>query len=286
MTSLLRKLGEFAESIKIAHSIFALPFAIAAAFLASEGLPNLALLGKIVLAVVLARTGAMAFNRLADATIDAANPRTEERAIPAGRLSRRFVGGAALLSSLGFVAVASWINSLAFALSPIVLVVLFGYSFTKRFTSLSHIALGVALGLSPLGAWVAVRAEVAVLPALLGLAVICWTAGFDIIYACQDREFDVAYGLRSIPARWGVRRALVVTRVLHVASVGLLAAVGWLGELTLPYWVGVVCVGAILAYENSLVRGGDLSRVNLAFFTLNGVVSLVFMTAVVLHAVL
>ena len=276
----------FCDSIKIAHSVFALPFAIAAVFLAAEGWPPVAVLGKVILAVVLARTSAMAFNRFADARIDAENPRTASRAIPRGLLSRSFMLGASLFSAALFVAVAASINRLALALSPVVLCVLLGYSYTKRFTSLSHIVLGAALGLSPVGAWVAVRGELDVLPALLGAAVLFWTAGFDMIYACQDREFDSSHGLHSIPSRLGVARALLLSRLFHIIAVALLVAVGSLAEQGVVYGLGVLTIVVLLVYEHSIVTPRDLSRVNVAFFTLNGLVSLAFMTAVVVQAVI
>jgi len=284
--NLRQKLGVFAESIKISHSVFALPFAIAAAFLAEQGCPAPQTLAKIVLAVVLARTAAMTFNRGVDADLDAANPRTATRAVPRGLLTRRFMSCVTLFCCAAFVAVAAWINPLALVLSPIVLITLLGYSYTKRFTSLSHVVLGAALGLSPLGAWVAVSGELALEPALLGLAVLFWTAGFDVIYACQDRDFDRRHGLRSIPARLGVRRSLFISRCFHTATIALLAAVGSLAGLGWIYAGGVAAVIALLIYEHSLVSPGDLSRVDVAFFTLNGLVSLVFMAAVVLQTVI
>ncbi len=283
---MFRRISTFCESIKISHSVFALPFAVAAAFLASSGLPPGLLLIKIILAVVFARTSAMAFNRWCDARIDALNPRTENRAVVTGELTGRFMLGAAICSSLAFVAVAATINPLALILSPVALGILLGYSYTKRFTPLSHVVLGVALGLSPLGAWIAVRGEFALVPTLLGLAVLLWTAGFDIIYACQDEAFDRQHGLFSIPQTLGVGAALWVTRVFHLIAVALLAIVGWQAQLGVIYASGVAMVAIILAYENSLVRAEDLSRVNLAFFTLNGIVSLVFMAAVILQIVL
>ncbi len=276
-----RSMGVFLEMVKVSHSIFALPFAVSALFLASGGFPSLPVLGKVVLAVVFARTAALAFNRWADADIDALNPRTRSRAIPAALLSRPQVGIAALLSGAVFVLTAAWINRLAFALSPVVLVVLLGYSYTKRFTRLSHLVLGLALGLSPLGAWVAARGEVALLPAVLGAAVLFWTAGFDIIYACQDVDFDRKEGLRSIPERWGVARALAAARILHAFTVALLIGVGYLGGLDWVYGAGVAVVALLLIYEHSLVRPEDLSRVNQAFFTVNGIVSLAYMAAVI-----
>lgn len=276
----------FFEAIKISHSVFALPFAVAAAFLAAGGRPAWPVLGKVVLAVVLARTAAMAFNRWADAEIDAANPRTAGRAVPVGDLSRSFMGAASLVAAAGFVAVAAWINTLALWLSPVALLVLLGYSYTKRFTSLAHVILGLALGLSPLGAWIAVRGELALLPVTLGLAVVFWTAGFDIIYACQDRAFDAEHGLHSIPRRLGVARALLLTRVFHLLTAALLISIGFQADLGIVYAIGVTLVIALLGYENSLVRADDFSRVNVAFFTVNGLVSLVFMATVVLQTVL
>lgn len=275
------RLRIFCEAIKISHSVFALPFAVSAAFLAAGGAPPLPLLGKVIAAVVLARTAAMTFNRWVDAEIDARNPRTMSRAVPRGLLSRRFMAVACVLTSALFIAASAWINFLAFLLSPICLAVLLGYSLTKRFTSFSHLVLGAALGLSPLGAWVAIREELALPPLLLGLAVLAWTAGFDIIYACQDADFDTRSGLHSLPGRLGVARALLVSRGLHVVAVALLGSLGLLAGSGFPYWLGVAGVGAILTYEQSLVSPADLSRVDLAFFTLNGFVSLAFMTSVI-----
>ena len=277
------QIAVFLEMIKFSHSIFALPFAFAAAFLAERGTPTLALAVKIVLACVLARTAAMSFNRWADADIDARNPRTSARAIPAGLLGRASVATAAAISAVLFVAVAGWINSLAFKLSPLALVILLGYSYTKRFTSGSHLVLGLALGLSPLGAWIAVRGELDWLPVLLGLAVLFWTAGFDVIYSCQDVDIDRRENLHSIPRRWGKTRALWLARSFHVLTVFLLVWVGRSAEpsLGIPYHIGVGLVTALLVYEHSLVRTDDLSRVNVAFFTMNGLVSLVFMTATI-----
>lgn len=282
----LASLRVFLEMIKISHSIFALPFAIAAAFLAAGGIPPAFLLAKIILACVFARTAAMSFNRWADADVDARNPRTSMRAIPAGLLSRKTVALATLVSCGLFVLCAAWINSLAFKLSPVALTVLLGYSLTKRFTQASHLVLGLALGLSPLGAWVAVRGELALLPTMLGLAVLCWTAGFDVIYACQDVDFDRRQKLHSIPGRWGIATALWISRLLHAGTVSVLIFVGTLAPLGWPYYTGVVAVIALLLYEHSIVRANDLSRVGVAFFTLNGVVSLVFMVATVTDVML
>ena len=278
--SFAQRLVVFSEAIKLSHSIFALPFALSAVFLAAQGWPHWLVLVQVVIACVAARTAAMAFNRLVDAEIDARNPRTSGRAVPSGQLSKTFFAGAVVVSSAAFVATAAWINSLALALSPVALIVLLGYSLTKRFTSLSHLVLGIALGLSPVGAWIAVRGELALVPVLLGLAVLFWTAGFDMIYACQDRDFDVDAQLHSIPAALGIRGALLLARAFHVLAASLLIALGVVGGYGVWYAVGVIAVVGLLVYEHSIVRADDLSRVDVAFFTLNGLVSLVFMAAV------
>ncbi len=275
----------FLDMIKISHSVFALPFALAALFFASRGLPPPLLLLKVVLAVVAARTMAMSFNRWADAELDARNPRTRGRAIPAALLPRAAAGFATLAAACLFVLAAAWINGLAVRLSPLVIVVLLGYSYTKRFTQFSHVFLGLALGLSPMGAWVAARGELGLLPAVLGAAVLFWTAGFDIIYACQDIDFDRAEGLRSIPARWGAGIALWIARGFHLLTVGLLIAVGALATAGWFYAGGVTLVALLLIYEHSLVKPQDLSRVDQAFFLVNGMVSLAFLGSVVLDGV-
>ncbi len=277
--SLLESVKIFGEMIKISHSVFALPFALAAFFVAAGGAPDWILLFKVVLACVLARTAAMSFNRWADASIDTRNPRTRGRALPAGRLRHGAVLAAAAASAGLFIATAFWINPLAFRLSPAALLVLLGYSYTKRFTSASHLVLGLALGLSPVGAWVAARNELALFPALLGLAVLFWTAGFDIIYACQDADFDRREKLLSIPARWGIARALWISRLFHLLALGLLASCGSIAGLGFAYFSGIMIVGLLILYEHSMVRGDDLTRVNVAFFNINGLISVVFMTA-------
>jgi len=280
------RIALFLESIKFSHSIFALPFALSAFFIASRGInPPWPLFGKIIAACVFARTAAMSFNRLADARIDAKNPRTSSRAVPTGELSRSFMAIATIGSCCLFALCCWWINSLALSLCPLALIVLLGYSYTKRFTSLSHLVLGIALGLSPVGAWVAVRAEIGLLPVLLGFAVAFWTAGFDVIYACQDHSFDKDEGLHSLPTKIGPARALLLSKLFHLLAIVLLVILGLQAEFGLYYWCGVLIVALLLAYEQSLVKPGDLSRVNLAFFTLNGIVSLVFMTSVILEVV-
>lgn len=263
--------------VKFSHSLFALPFALMAAWLAAAGVPPASKLLLIVGACVAARTAAMAFNRWLDRDLDAGNPRTSGREIPRGAVSARAALALALLSAAAFVALAAALSRWCAVLALPVLAVLFGYSFAKRFTWLAHLWLGAALALAPLGAWVAVRGEPTSsagggpgLPLLVGGAVLCWVAGFDLIYACQDAEHDRRVGLHSIPARFGVARALGLAAALHVLTVALLALLGWLAGLGPVYWTSLAAASALLAWEHRLVKPDDLSRVNLAFFTLNG----------------
>lgn len=268
-----RSLRTTLEMIKFSHTLFALPFAIYAAFLAANGWPKPAVLGKILLAMVGARSTAMAHNRLADRKLDAANPRTAGRALPAGTLSVGFVRAFLVASILLFLVAAASLNRLTLALAPAALAVLLLYSYTKRLTALSHLVLGLCLGLAPVGAWIAVRGSVAWLPVLLGLAVLFWTAGFDVIYALQDEEHDRRAGLRSIPARLGARRALAVSILFHAAMVALLFAVWRLSGGGAILLAGIGVTAAALVYQHAIVKPGDLSRVDAAFFTANGFVS-------------
>jgi len=266
--------------IKISHSVFALPFGLAAGALAlrAEGGWSWRIVSWIVFCAVAARTAAMAQNRLADARLDARNPRTSQRAVAAGRVTRGFVLGVVVLSSALLVFGAWQLNRLCFYLSPIALAVLLSYPYAKRFTALSHFWLGAALGLSPVGAWLAVRGAWVEMgtPLLLGFAVMAWTTGFDLIYACQDADHDRSQRLHSMPARLGVAGALRLSIVLHVLSMVLLVAVLWQNEhLGVLYGSGLAAAAALLIYEHSIVSASDLSRVNVAFFTLNGAVSLV-----------
>lgn len=264
------------EMIKWEHSIFALPFALSGAMLAAGGLPGGSQIAWIIVCMVAARSAAMAFNRLADAQIDAANPRTATRAIPAGTLSRSFVAVFVVVSCATFVIAAAQLNRLAFLLSPLALAVILLYSYTKRFTRWSHIVLGFALGIAPAAAWIGVRGSLDVRILLLTAAVTFWVAGFDVLYACQDVEFDRSFALNSVPQAWGVPRALWVARTLHVLMLGLLVAliaVFALGKIAIA---GVLVVAVLLAYEHSLVSANDLSKLNAAFFTMNGVISVVF----------
>ena len=262
--------------IKWEHSVFALPFALCGAMLAAGGLPTLHQVVWIIVAMVAARSAAMAFNRLADASIDAANPRTSARALPTGQLTPAFVATFVVLSSVVFIAAAAELNRLALWLSPVALAVLLLYSYTKRFTRWSHLVLGFALGIAPSAAWIAVRGSLDPRILLLTAAVTFWVAGFDVLYACQDFDFDRASGLQSIPRYLGISRALWVARAFHVLMLLLLAALlvaFGMGRLAIA---GVAVVAVLLAYEHSLVSAGDLRNLNAAFFTMNGVISVVF----------
>lgn len=283
---MLRALRVIAADIKLAHTIFALPFALLSAFLAARGWPDAATLAWILVAMVSARSTAMAFNRWLDHSIDAENPRTRQRALPAGRVGRSAVALFVLVSAALFFVAAAQLNRLCLWMAGPVLIVLLGYSWTKRFTAGSHLVLGLALGLAPMGAWLAVtgsfvdRPEI---PSLLCLAVLAWVAGFDILYSCQDHEFDRRRGLHSIPARFGVLRAIRVAAALHVGMIVVLVAVGLLTpQLGTGYALGLGLVAALLLFEHRLVWSGDLSRLDVAFFNVNGVVSLLLMAAGIL----
>jgi 4-hydroxybenzoate polyprenyltransferase len=264
------------EMIKWEHSIFALPFALCGAMLAANGLPATHQLIWIVVAMVAARSAAMAFNRLADAAIDAANPRTRTRALPAGHLTPGFVATFVVISSAVFVLAAAQFNRLTLLLSPIALAVLLLYSYTKRFTRWSHLVLGIALGIAPAAAWIAVRGSLDPRILLLTAAVTFWVGGFDVLYACQDFDFDRQAGLHSIPRFAGIARALWIARGFHAIMLLLLAVLVWSFGLGTMAIIGVVIVASLLGYEHSLVSAGDLSKLNAAFFTMNGVISVLF----------
>jgi 4-hydroxybenzoate polyprenyltransferase len=265
------------EMIKWEHSIFALPFALCGAMLAAGGIPTAHQLTWIIVAMVAVRSAAMAFNRLADAAIDASNPRTKTRALPAGNLTPAFVATFVVISSAIFVLAASQLNRLSLWLSPVALAVLLLYSYTKRFTRWSHLVLGFALGIAPAAAWIAVRGSLDGRILLLTAAVTFWVAGFDVLYACQDFDFDRQTGLHSIPRHLGIVRALWVARGFHVLMLGLLVALLWSFGLGKVAVAGVAVVAALLAYEHSLVSPDDLSKLNAAFFTMNGVISVLFL---------
>jgi 4-hydroxybenzoate polyprenyltransferase len=266
----------FASLVKIEHTVFALPFAYVGAFLAVDGVPSARDLLWITVAMAGARSLAMALNRLVDAEIDARNPRTAARELPAGLLSRRHVVAFAL-ASLAVFLVAVWqLDPLVRYLWPIPVLGFVIYPYLKRWTWLSHLWLGAVDGLAPVGGWVAVTGELPLEAWLVGAAVACWVAGFDLFYSLLDLEVDRREGLHSWATRFGVAGVFVGARVLHVATVLLLAAAGVLLDVGLPYWIGVAALAALLAYEHSLIRPGDLRRLNAAFFTVNGVVSLTF----------
>jgi 4-hydroxybenzoate polyprenyltransferase len=279
----VRALLTYARMIKLSHSIFALPFALAAGVLAARqvevGWTQWAL---IVACMVTARSSAMGFNRLVDRDVDARNPRTANRELPAGEISVPAAWAFTLGSAALFVGCAAALGPLTLKLAPVALAIVWGYSLTKRFTALCHLVLGVAIGLSPVAVWVALTGSFSPVAWLLSLAVATWVAGFDIIYACQDVDFDRQAGLSSIPARLGLRGALIVSALLHVVTIAALASVPLQLPLGPAYQVGLLCIGVVLAYEHSLVTPTDLSRIDKAFFDLNGYVSLVFFGAVVL----
>jgi 4-hydroxybenzoate polyprenyltransferase len=268
------------EMIKWEHSIFALPFALTAAILAAHGLPTLRTLAWILVAMIAARSCAMAFNRWADAELDAANPRTRTRAIPAGQLSRNFVFGFTLVAAIIFVLAASQLNPLTLYLSPVALMVLLGYSYMKRVTRWSHLVLGLALGLAPSAAWIAVRGSLDPRIVVLTLAVTLWAGGFDVLYACQDFEHDRKAGLHSLPQAIGIPAAFWAARLMHLAMLALLAWFAVLFHFLLWGWIGIAAVALLLAYEHSLVSPRDLRRLNAAFFTMNGVIAMVFLAFV------
>jgi 4-hydroxybenzoate polyprenyltransferase len=274
MKRLLDRGVAYGRMIRFPHSVFALPFALTAAALAARGSGITARqVFWIIVAMVAARSAAMGFNRLVDHAIDARNPRTAGRELPRGTLSRGEVVAFVALSSAALVLAAGMLNPLCLALSPLALAIVFGYSYTKRLTAASHLVLGLALAVAPVGAWLAVRGRLDIVPVVLGLAVLLWVAGFDAIYACQDAAFDREEGLHSLPARLGVAPALLFARAMHAVAVLLLLAVYWLAPLHPLYLVGVAGVALLLAREHSLVRADDLSRVMHAF-NLNGWVSL------------
>jgi len=272
------------EMIKFEHSVFALPFALTGALLAARathqpprGWPTLRQFAWIVVAMVAARSAAMTMNRIADLRYDKENPRTRQRALATGALSLSF----AWLFTLAAVAlffVSAWqLNSLALKLAPVAIAVLFFYSFTKRFTNWSHIFLGFALGISPAAAWIAVTGSLDVRILILCAAVTFWVGGFDVLYACQDVDYDKQAGLYSVPKRFGIANALLIARVMHIGVVILLSWLAYSFVLPWPAWAGIVVVAALLSYEHSLVKPGDLSKLDAAFFAVNGYISLLFL---------
>jgi len=277
---LLAKTRTTMEMIKWEHSIFALPFALTATLLAARGLPSWRTLAWILVAMVTARSCAMAFNRWADADLDAVNPRTRSRAIPAGLLTRRFVLGFTALMALGFIVASAELNRLTLYLAPFALAVLLAYSYMKRITRWSHLVLGFALGIAPAAAWIAVRGSLDPRILVLTAAVTLWVGGFDVLYACQDFEHDRASGLHSLPRAIGIPAAFWAARIMHLSMLALLAWFGHLFNFGVAGWIGVAAAGLLLAYEHSIVSPRDLRRLNAAFFTMNGVIAMVFLAFV------
>ena len=279
------KLKILLEDIKIQHTIFALPFALMSAFIASNGVPPSDKLLWILLAMVGARSSAMSFNRIADVDYDRENPRTKERALPKGRIRKSYYIIFLILSVLLFIFSCIMLNRLALILSPAALLIVFFYSYTKRFTIFSHFFLGLSLSLAPIGAWVAIREEISIVSIVLGLAVIFWLAGLDIIYSCQDVEFDKSHGLFSFPAKLGIERALRLAAIFHVIMTLFLFSLFFIGNLGLLYLGGIILIAGLLYYEHSIVRPDDLSKVNVAFFNVNGIISIGLMLMTILDII-
>ncbi len=275
--NLREKVRIFFRLVKFPHTVFALPFALTSAVVAADGVPPFATLTWILIAMVSARTAAMAFNRLLDADIDAQNPRTADRALPRGLVRRRDVAALTIGAAAIFVLAASRLNALCLALSPVALLAILGYSYVKRFTHWTHAFLGAALAIAPVGAWIAVRGHFGAFPVVLGFAVVLWVAGFDIIYACQDVEFDTSHRIHSFPQKYGLTKALKLSAMFHVAAAITLICLVSFPSLGLVYLLGAVIASALLLYEHTLVKPQDLSKANSAFFTVNGVVSIVLM---------
>lgn len=280
LSNTLRSTRITLEMIKWEHSIFALPFALTGAVLAAEGWPNWRTFLLVVVCMVSLRTAAMAFNRLVDAEIDSLNPRTSSRALPAGLLTKSFVAVFTLVSIAIFALSAAALNHLTLLLSPVAIAVVLSYSYMKRITRWSHLVLGLALGIAPSAAWIAVRGSLDPRIVVLSGAVLLWVAAFDVLYACQDYEHDRAHGLNSVPQAFGQRGAFLLARIMHLLMLGLLVWLVTLFHLGAIAFIGVVLVGMLLLYEHSLISPTDLRRMNAAFFTLNGVISVVFFCAI------
>jgi 4-hydroxybenzoate polyprenyltransferase len=279
---MVRTVFSYLRMIKFSHSVFALPFAFTSALIAAEGVPSLWKMFWIVVAMVSARSGAMGLNRYIDRKIDADNPRTSQRELPAGTILARDALLFSLISLSAMILAAWMLNPLCLKLSPVAIAVMVGYSFTKRFTWASHFVLGLAISAAPLGAWIAVRGtfDLEILP--LALAVLFWLAGFDVLYALQDVDFDRSRGLFSIPARFGVEASLVISRILHALTWGLLVLTGILFNVDIWYWAGVTIAAGLFIYEHSLIRAEDLRKIDMAFFNMNGYISITIFVSTLL----
>ena len=275
---MLKKINQYLSLIKFSHTVFAMPFALIGFLLAYKQVHffNGKIFAYMILCMVFARSAAMAFNRFIDRKFDALNPRTKNREVPAGIISPTSALLLTIICSIGFVTTTWFINSICFYLSPVALAVVLGYSYTKRFTPLCHLILGVGLSLAPIGAYLTLTGEFSLLPILFSFVVFTWTGGFDIIYALPDAEFDKAHNLNSIPAWLGIARALKFSEAVHLITALLIIVVGVYGYFSFVYWIGAACFIGLLVYQHRLVKPTDLSKVNLAFGTVNGIGSLVF----------
>jgi len=276
---MLKKIADLLEMIKFKHTVFALPFALLGAFLAGRGIPPLRVFFLVLIAMIGARTAAMTFNRIADRRFDAANPRTKDRAIPAGAVSLQESWLLTAAASVLFFLACWMLNPLCLAISPFALALTFFYSLTKRFTWLCHVVLGVALAVSPLGGWAATAGSLSGYPWALSLGVLFWAAGFDIIYASQDAEFDRQAGLHSMPAALGRKNAFRLAILFHLIAILLFTLTGWLQALNFVYYLGIALTGAALFYQHLIVNPRDLSRIEMAFFSMNGLISLTLFIA-------
>lgn len=285
----MKSVSHYLSLIKFSHTIFAMPFAVIGFLLAivlTHTSFNIRLFGLVILCMIFARSAAMAFNRYIDREFDKANPRTVIREIPAGIIAARSALLFVIISSVLFIATTWFINPICFYLSPVALLVILGYSYTKRFTALCHLVLGVGLSLAPIGAWLAVTGKFDLLPLLFSFTVFFWVSGFDIIYALQDEEFDRSKELHSIPVMLGKKGALLLSRVLHLFSASLVVYAGIYADFDLWYWIGAAAFIGLLIYQHTLVKPHDLSRVNLAFGTTNGIASVIFSVFVILELLL
>jgi len=281
----MKMIAEVMRMIKIEHTLFALPFALVGMLFAAHGWPGWRLLLLVVAAMYMARSAAMAFNRLVDEAYDRENPRTADRSLPAGRVTRQFVRLYVLLHVVGFILVCAFINDLALYLSPVALLIVLGYSYMKRFSALSHLVLGLGLAVAPSGGWIAVRGTLELPPVFLSIAVLCWVAGFDIFYAMQDTDFDRKAGLYSIPARMGTGRAIRVARLLHAAMILSLLCFAVFVHAGIWFFGGLLMAAALLTYEHSLISADDLTRLDAAFFQVNSVLSVLLLAVTIVHFV-
>ena len=284
--NMLIKFYSILKLIKFSHTIFSLPFAVMSAFIGAEGMPGIRQLLLILGSLVVARSCAMSFNRLVDAGYDIGNPRTSYRIQLQGIIGKANLWFFTISCTLLFIVLAGMLNRLCLLISPLALLIIFGYSYTKRFTNLSHLVLGLSLALSPIGAWIGVTGEIDIAPFILALAVLLWTAGFDIIYACQDLEHDIKSGLYSIPKKMGIKNSLILSSVLHFLMVIVLFLFMYFAKLNFVYFGGVCIVSIMLVYEHSLIKPHDLSKISLAFFTVNGIISMILMVATLVDVVI